>query len=59
MLWFYMVALLFVVGAELNAELLKLQAAHEQPATTAMPKKVKALPLRDGTWSIAIADSHL
>lgn len=44
MLWFYMVALLFVVGAELNAELLKLQAAHEQPATTAMPKKVKGAP---------------
>jgi len=44
MLWFYMVALLFVVGAELNAELLKLEAAHAEPATTAMPTKVKGAP---------------
>ena len=44
MVWFYMVALLFVVGAELNAELFKLEAAQEQPATTAMPAKVKGAP---------------
>ena len=31
MLWFYVVALLFVTGAELNAELLKMKA-HKEPA---------------------------
>jgi membrane protein len=42
MLWFYMVAFLFIVGAELNAELLKLETAHEQPVTTGeMPRKIK------------------
>jgi membrane protein len=45
MLWFYVVALLFVVGAEWNAELLKLKAAQERvPAATAMPAKVKGAP---------------
>jgi membrane protein len=44
MLWFYVVALLFVVGAELNAELLKLNAVHAEPATMAMPQKVKGIP---------------
>lgn len=46
MVWFYVVALLFVVGAELNAERLKLEAAaHEQPATTEMPAtKAKGAP---------------
>jgi uncharacterized BrkB/YihY/UPF0761 family membrane protein len=45
MLWFYVVALLFVVGAELNAELLKLEAGvHTKPATTPMPAKVKGAP---------------
>jgi membrane protein len=45
MLWFYVVALLFVVGAELNAELLKLETAHEQPVTTSeMPRKIKGAP---------------
>ncbi|HEV3152008.1 MAG TPA: YihY/virulence factor BrkB family protein [Acidobacteriaceae bacterium] len=45
MLWFYVVALLFIVGAELNAELLKLETAHEEPATTSqMPAKVKGAP---------------
>jgi membrane protein len=45
MLWFYVVALLFVVGAELNAELLKLEAGvHTKPATTTMPAKVKGAP---------------
>ena len=44
MLWFYVVALFFVVGAELNAELLKLGAAHAEPATTAMPEKIKGAP---------------
>jgi membrane protein len=29
MLWFYVVALLFVTGAELNAELLKMKAQKE------------------------------
>jgi hypothetical protein len=37
--------LLFVVGAELNAELLKLVAAAQaKPATTAMPEKIKGAP---------------
>jgi membrane protein len=45
MLWFYVVALLFIVGAELNAELLKLETAQEEPATTSeMPAKVKGAP---------------
>jgi membrane protein len=44
MLWFYMVALLFIVGAELNAELLKLDSVHEEPVATAMPEKVKGAP---------------
>ena len=45
MSWFYVVALLFVVGAEWNAELLKLKAADERvPARTAMPAKVKGAP---------------
>ena len=45
MLWFYVVALLFVVGAELNAELLKLETAHEEPATASeMPAKIKGAP---------------
>jgi membrane protein len=44
MLWFYVVALLFVVGAELNAELLKLEAAHAEPATTAVPEKIEGAP---------------
>jgi membrane protein len=45
MLWFYVVALLFVVGAELNAELLKLDIVHEEKATPSeMPSKVKGAP---------------
>jgi membrane protein len=45
MSWFYVMALLFVVGAEWNAELLKLKAADERaPARTAMPAKVKGAP---------------
>jgi membrane protein len=45
MLWFYVVALLFVVGAELNAELLKLDIAHEEKVTPSeMPSKVKGAP---------------
>ena len=45
MLWFYVVALLFIVGAELNAELQKLETAHEKPATSSeMPAKVKGAP---------------
>jgi membrane protein len=45
MLWFYVVAVLFIVGAELNAELLKLEAAHhERVTTTRMPPKVKGAP---------------
>jgi membrane protein len=44
MVWFYLVALLFVVGAELNAELLKRDSARAQTATTAMPEKVKGAP---------------
>jgi membrane protein len=44
MLWFYVVALLFVVGAELNAELLKLEAVRAEPATTAVPEKIKGAP---------------
>ena len=44
MLWFYVVALLFVVGAELNAELLKREVAHAEPAATEMPSKIKGAP---------------
>jgi membrane protein len=45
MLWFYMVAFLFIVGAELNAELLKLETAQEEKATTSeMPRKIKGAP---------------
>jgi membrane protein len=45
MLWFYVVALLFVVGAEWNAELLKLKAAQQRvPVATEMPVKVKGAP---------------
>jgi membrane protein len=44
MLWFYVVALLFIVGAELNAELLKRDDVRAQPATTEMPAKVKGAP---------------
>jgi membrane protein len=44
MVWFYVVALLFVVGAELNAELLKREAAHAEPAATEMPSKIKGAP---------------
>lgn len=47
MLWFYVVALLLIVGAELNAELLKTDAAayaYEEPATTEMPAKIKGAP---------------
>jgi membrane protein len=45
MLWFYVVALLLVVGAELNAELLKQLAARgEHTAMRPMPAKVKGAP---------------
>jgi membrane protein len=45
MLWFYVVALLFVVGAEWNAELLKLEAVNDRvPATAPMPAKIKGAP---------------
>jgi membrane protein len=45
MVWFYMVAFLFIVGAELNAELLKLETAHEQPmAASEMRRKIKGAP---------------
>jgi membrane protein len=45
MLWFYVVALLFIVGAELNAELLKQESAHrEHTAMRPMPAKVKGAP---------------
>jgi membrane protein len=45
MLWFYVVALLLVAGAELNAELLKQQAARgERTAMRPMPAKVKGAP---------------
>jgi membrane protein len=45
MVWLYAVALLLVVGAEWNAELLKLKAASERaPARTEMPAKVKGAP---------------
>ena len=45
MLWFYVVALLFIVGAELNAELLKLETVHGETATASeMPPKIKGAP---------------
>jgi membrane protein len=45
MLWLYVVALLFIVGAELNAELLKMKSLQEEPATMSeMPPKVKGAP---------------
>jgi len=45
MLWLYVVALLLVVGAELNAELLKLEVAHGEKVTASeMPSKVKGAP---------------
>jgi membrane protein len=45
MLWFYVVALLLVVGAELNAELLKQETTHEErQMPSAMPTKVKGAP---------------
>jgi membrane protein len=45
MLWFYVVSLLFVVGAELNAELPKMEATRAEPVTTSeMPPKVKGAP---------------
>ncbi len=45
MLWFYVVSLLFVVGAELNAELPKMEAACAEPVTTSeMPPKIKGAP---------------
>jgi membrane protein len=45
MLWFYVVALLFIVGAELNAELLKQESAYgEHIAMRPMPPKVKGAP---------------
>ena len=45
MLWFYLVALLFIVGAELNAELLKLEVAQQREVRTSeIPPKVKGAP---------------
>jgi membrane protein len=44
MLWFYVVGLMLIVGAELNAELLKEQAEHAELVTTAMPEKIKGAP---------------
>jgi membrane protein len=45
MLWFYVVAFLLIVGAELNAELLKLQTAQAESTTMkSMPAKVKGAP---------------
>jgi membrane protein len=45
MVWFYVVALLFIVGAELNTELLKQQAARgERRTMKPMPTKVKGAP---------------
>src|SRR3984885_6762778 len=45
MVWFYVVALLVVGGAEWNAELRKLTAVgHRMPATAPMPGKVKGAP---------------
>ena len=45
MVWFYVMALFFVAGAELNAELLKRNAPKE-PARMAeqLPAKVKGVP---------------
>ena len=45
MLWFYVVALVLVIGAELNAELLKQNAARgERTTMKPMPAKVKGAP---------------
>jgi membrane protein len=44
MLWFYAVALMLIVGAEMNAELLKQLAVRAEPAATAMPEKIKGAP---------------
>jgi membrane protein len=45
MLWFYVVALFFIVGAELNAELLKQRAARgERTTMQPLPSKVKGAP---------------
>lgn len=45
MLWFYVVALILVAGAELNAELLKELAADEQrPSAQFIGKEVKGAP---------------
>jgi membrane protein len=45
MLWFYVVALFFIIGAELNSELLKRKTARrERTATEPMPAKVKGAP---------------
>jgi membrane protein len=44
MLWFYAVGLMLIVGAELNAELLKQKVEYAEPATTAMPEKIKGAP---------------
>jgi membrane protein len=45
MLWFYVVALLLVIGAELNAELLKQNAERgERKAMQPMPAKIKGAP---------------
>ena len=55
MVWFYLVALLFVVGAEWNAELLKLKAVHAEPATMAMP----SFNFIDGAMGIGRCVRHL
>ncbi len=45
MLWFYVISLLFIIGAELNAELLKQLAAHgKRRAMQHMPARVKGAP---------------
>lgn len=45
MVWFYVVALFFIVGAELNAELLKQRAARgERTTMQPMPATVKGAP---------------
>ncbi|HEX6496605.1 MAG TPA: YihY/virulence factor BrkB family protein [Acidobacteriaceae bacterium] len=45
MLWFYVVSLFFITGAELNAELLKQLAAHgKRKAMQHMPARVKGAP---------------
>jgi membrane protein len=45
MLWLYVVALLFIVGAELNAELLKLKGMRQEAVITSeWPPTVKGAP---------------